>query len=105
TSPRVRARATTDGIGDERGRRIDPLSRGSGIWGEARVRLGRPCRGAMLRCGSMASPLDATTLRRSMELYEEALREHRDEIDSLNVFPVPDGDTGTNMLATQHAVV
>jgi DAK2 domain fusion protein YloV len=59
----------------------------------------------MLGCGPMASPLDATTLRRSMELFEEALREHRDEIDSLNVFPIPDGDTGKNMLATQQAVV
>ena len=25
---------------------------------------------------------------------------HREEIDSLNVFPVPDGDTGTNMAMT-----
>lgn len=28
------------------------------------------------------------------------LAEHRSEIDSLNVFPVPDGDTGTNMYLT-----
>lgn len=28
------------------------------------------------------------------------LREHFEEVDSLNVFPVPDGDTGTNMLRT-----
>lgn len=28
------------------------------------------------------------------------LAEHRSEIDSLNVFPVPDGDTGTNMHLT-----
>jgi len=25
------------------------------------------------------------------------------EIDALNVFPVPDGDTGTNMLLTMHS--
>ena len=25
---------------------------------------------------------------------------NRDEVDALNVFPVPDGDTGTNMLLT-----
>ncbi len=28
------------------------------------------------------------------------LEAHLEEVDSLNVFPVPDGDTGTNMLAT-----
>jgi DAK2 domain fusion protein YloV len=40
-----------------------------------------------------------------MRIYAEALRTHREEIDSLNVYPVPDGDTGTNMLLTQAAVV
>jgi DAK2 domain fusion protein YloV len=39
-----------------------------------------------------------------MALFAQALRNHRDEINSLNVFPVPDGDTGTNMLLTQEAV-
>lgn len=48
--------------------------------------------------------LDAPTLRAAMVLFCEALREHREEIDSLNVYPVPDGDTGTNLLATQEAV-
>lgn len=28
------------------------------------------------------------------------LGENKEEIDSLNVFPVPDGDTGTNMYLT-----
>ncbi len=28
------------------------------------------------------------------------LKNHRDEVDRLNVFPVPDGDTGTNMAMT-----
>ena len=53
----------------------------------------------------MGTVFDAETLRRSMSLFAEALRQHRDEIDSLNVFPVPDGDTGSNMLLTQQAVV
>ncbi len=35
----------------------------------------------------------------------EALELHRDEINALNVFPVPDGDTGTNMYLTVQAVV
>ncbi|MBI4260939.1 MAG: DAK2 domain-containing protein [Actinobacteria bacterium] len=39
-----------------------------------------------------------------MARFHGALREHRDELNSLNVYPVPDGDTGTNMLLTQEAV-
>ena len=33
---------------------------------------------------------------------EAALAAELDVINGLNVFPVPDGDTGTNMLATVH---
>jgi DAK2 domain fusion protein YloV len=33
------------------------------------------------------------------------LERHVDEINALNVFPVPDGDTGTNMLATVQAAL
>jgi DAK2 domain fusion protein YloV len=40
-----------------------------------------------------------------MSLYAQALERFRPELDSLNVFPVPDGDTGTNLLHTQRAVV
>jgi len=53
----------------------------------------------------MVGALDAATLRDAMSRYLVSLEEHREEIDSLNVFPVPDGDTGTNMLLTQRAVV
>src|SRR5580765_6522824 len=49
--------------------------------------------------------LDAPALVRAMALYAQALEEFRGELDSLNVFPVPDGDTGTNLLRTQRAVV
>lgn len=38
-----------------------------------------------------------------IKLFEFAtyeLKKHKEEIDLLNVFPVPDGDTGTNMLYT-----
>jgi DAK2 domain fusion protein YloV len=35
----------------------------------------------------------------------DALKEHRDEVNRLNVFPVPDGDTGTNMSLTMDAVL
>ncbi|HJV04282.1 MAG TPA: DAK2 domain-containing protein, partial [Actinomycetota bacterium] len=53
----------------------------------------------------MGATLSARALRRAMGELREALRAHRDELDSLNVFPVPDGDTGTNLLLTQEAVV
>src|SRR5690349_19641874 len=53
----------------------------------------------------MAGRLDAPTLRRAMDLYARALKEHREELDSLNVFPIADGDTGTNMLLTQQSVI
>jgi len=35
----------------------------------------------------------------------EALKSRREEVNRLNVFPVPDGDTGTNMSLTMDAVV
>src|ERR687897_1098672 len=34
-----------------------------------------------------------------------ALAPHASKIDSLNVYPVPDGDTGTNMLLTLQSVL
>ena len=35
----------------------------------------------------------------------EAIEERQQEIDMLNVFPVPDGDTGRNMYLTMAAAV
>jgi len=40
-----------------------------------------------------------------MSRFARALEEHRDELDSLNVYPVPDGDTGTNLHLTQRSVL
>ncbi len=37
--------------------------------------------------------------------YKQALSEHRSYVDSLNVYPVPDGDTGTNMFLTMESVL
>jgi len=34
-----------------------------------------------------------------------AVEANRDTINALNVFPVPDGDTGTNMMLTLRSVV
>ena len=53
----------------------------------------------------MSATLDSPRLHRAMHLYLDALRAHREELDSLNVYPVPDGDTGTNLMQTQQAVV
>ena len=41
---------------------------------------------------------------RSMILSAAAnLANHKEEVDNMNVFPVPDGDTGTNMSMTMDA--
>jgi uncharacterized protein len=37
--------------------------------------------------------------------YRDALRSHQDVVNRLNVYPVPDGDTGTNMALTLESVV
>jgi DAK2 domain fusion protein YloV len=44
--------------------------------------------------------LDAAHLRAVVECYRDALAAHREPINRLNVYPVPDGDTGTNMSLT-----
>ena len=59
---------------------------------------------ALLPAVLMTARLDAPTLRRAMSLFAESLRSHRDELNSLNVYPVPDADTGTNLVLTQEAV-
>jgi DAK2 domain fusion protein YloV len=43
-------------------------------------------------------------LRTAFEAATRCLERHRDTINALNVFPVPDGDTGTNMLLTMRSV-
>jgi uncharacterized protein len=43
-------------------------------------------------------------LRRVVFTYRDALRSHQDELNRLNVYPVPDGDTGTNMALTLESV-
>ncbi|HEX3839414.1 MAG TPA: DAK2 domain-containing protein [Acidimicrobiales bacterium] len=49
--------------------------------------------------------LEAPALGRVIEAYRDALRSHQDVINRLNVYPVPDGDTGTNMALTVESVV
>ena len=49
--------------------------------------------------------LGAGEVRALVRCYRDALRTHAGALDRLNVFPVPDGDTGTNLLRTMDAVV
>ena len=49
--------------------------------------------------------LAALDLRQAITRYRDALRDHQDELNRLNVYPVPDGDTGTNMTLTLESVV
>ncbi|GAB7004493.1 DAK2 domain-containing protein [Nocardioides sp. AN3] len=48
-------------------------------------------------------PLDLAVVSRFADLATDALGLAREEIDALNVYPVPDGDTGTNMFLTLSA--
>lgn len=52
----------------------------------------------------MVERLDAADLVNIVDISIDALKLHKDEINAMNVFPVPDGDTGTNMLLTMQAV-
>ena len=49
--------------------------------------------------------LTADDLRRVVAGFRDALRSHQELLNRLNVYPVPDGDTGTNMALTMESVV
>jgi DAK2 domain fusion protein YloV len=51
------------------------------------------------------SVFDGQDLKQAVLAGASWLEQHRDVINALNVFPVPDGDTGTNMSATMRAAV
>jgi DAK2 domain fusion protein YloV len=48
---------------------------------------------------------EAPSFSRIIRSAAASLKERRDEVNRLNVFPVPDGDTGTNMSLTMDAVL
>ncbi len=52
----------------------------------------------------MLDVLDGAALARVVASYRDALRAHQEELNRLNVYPVPDGDTGTNMTLTLESV-
>ncbi len=52
----------------------------------------------------MQKSINGTMLRKMMLAGASLLEENKNYVDSLNVFPVPDGDTGTNMSLTMKSV-
>ena len=58
-----------------------------------------------LKAPPVLEALKASQLSEVINQYGEALRARRKGIDDLNVYPVPDGDTGTNMSLTVQSVV
>jgi DAK2 domain fusion protein YloV len=49
--------------------------------------------------------LDTRALRDVITTFRDTVRQHAGGLNRLNVYPVPDGDTGTNMARTLDAVV
>jgi len=49
--------------------------------------------------------LGADQLRAVVTTFRDLLRTHQEAVNRLNVYPVPDGDTGTNMALTMESVV
>jgi DAK2 domain fusion protein YloV len=76
------------------------VSRQSGASGEdtSGVRESADDTGGLTRC-------DGEELQRVIESGTAWLEAHIDLINSLNVYPVPDGDTGTNMFLTMQAAL
>ena len=48
----------------------------------------------------MQTIINGSTLRKMFASAFSLVEENKNDIDALNVFPVPDGDTGTNMSLT-----
>ncbi len=53
----------------------------------------------------MQKTINGATLRKMLVTSYSLLEENKDNVDALNVFPVPDGDTGTNMTLTLKSAV
>ena len=51
----------------------------------------------------MRNTIDGATLRKMILSAAASVENHKQQINELNVFPVPDGDTGTNMSMTLNA--
>ena len=53
----------------------------------------------------MPKTIGGTEFRKMIQFGARVLEINRSKVDSLNVFPVPDGDTGTNMSLTIQSAV
>ena len=53
----------------------------------------------------MQKTINCATFRKMVLVGAKMLENNRAKVDSLNVFPVPDGDTGTNMSLTMQSAV
>ncbi|MCL2755955.1 MAG: DAK2 domain-containing protein [Firmicutes bacterium] len=53
----------------------------------------------------MQKTVNGLVLKKMFNAGYTAIEKNKDYVDSLNVFPVPDGDTGTNMTLTMQSVV
>ena len=53
----------------------------------------------------MQKTINSTEFRKMILLGSQSLEKNRARVDALNVFPVPDGDTGTNMSLTMQSAV
>ena len=51
----------------------------------------------------MSKVINGELFKNMMTLAASAVEESKEQLNSLNVFPVPDGDTGTNMSLTLNA--
>ncbi|MEA3442597.1 MAG: DAK2 domain-containing protein [Chloroflexota bacterium] len=49
--------------------------------------------------------LDGQDLKKALEGAKDYIERHIDEVNELNVFPVPDGDTGINMFLTMKSAL
>lgn len=49
--------------------------------------------------------LDGAMLKNALKGAAKLLEDNKEEVNSLNVFPVPDGDTGTNMSLTVNSAI
>ena len=53
----------------------------------------------------MLKSINSTLFRKMINGSAKILEDNKKLVDSLNVFPVPDGDTGTNMSLTYSSAV
>lgn len=60
---------------------------------------------ALSNTGDSAAAVDAPALHAAISAAAAHLERHAEAVNALNVFPVPDGDTGTNMSLTMRAAL